>query len=105
MGVVTLDASETAIEGVVVSAERPVVRVEEGRLDYDLEAATRGMTVNNAYEAITRLPGVSEQEGRLTLAGAGSVTVILNGKPTTMSTDQLEALLRSTPSSGSNGPK
>lgn len=105
VGVVTLDASETAIEGVVVSAERPVVRVEEGRLDYDLEAATRGMTVNNAYEAITRLPGVSEQEGRLTLAGAGSVTVILNGKPTTMSTDQLEALLRSTPSSGSNGPK
>ena len=97
VGVVTLDASETAIEGVVVSAERPVVRVEEGRLDYDLEAATRGMTVNNAYEAITRLPGVSEQEGRLTLAGAGSVTVILNGKPTTMSTDQLEALLRSTP--------
>ena len=97
VGVVTLDASETAIEGVVVSAELPVVRVEEGRLDYDLEAATRGMTVNNAYEAITRLPGVSEQEGRLTLAGAGSVTVILNGKPTTMSTDQLEALLRSTP--------
>lgn len=97
VGVVTLDASETAIEGVVVNAERPVVRVEEGRLDYDLEAATRGMTVNNAYEAITRLPGVSEQEGRLTLAGAGSVTVILNGKPTTMSTDQLEALLRSTP--------
>lgn len=53
VGVVTLDASETAIEEVVVSAERPVVRVEEGRLDYDLEAATRGMTVNNAYEAIT----------------------------------------------------
>ena len=46
---------------------------------------------------LTQLPGVSEQDGGLTLAGAGGVTVILNGKPSTMSTEQLASLLRSTP--------
>lgn len=97
VGDIALNDAATAIEGVVVSAERPVVRVEEGKLSYDLGAATKGMAVNNAYEAIERLPGVSTQDGRLTLAGAGGVTVILNGKPTTMSADQLESLLRSTP--------
>ncbi len=96
VGDIALNDAATAIEGVVVSAERPVVRVEEGKLSYDL-GATKGMAVNNAYEAIERLPGVSTQDGRLTLAGAGGVTVILNGKPTTMSADQLESLLRSTP--------
>lgn len=97
VGDIALNDAATAIEGVVVSVERPVVRVEEGKLSYDLGAATKGMAVNNAYEAIERLPGVSTQDGRLTLAGAGGVTVILNGKPTTMSADQLESLLRSTP--------
>lgn len=53
--------------------------------------------MNNAYEALTQLPGVSEQDGGLTLAGAGGVTVILNGKPSTMSAEQLASLLRSTP--------
>ena len=63
-GDIALNDAATAIEGVVVSAERPVVRVEEGKLSYDLGAATKGMAVNNAYEAIERLPGGSTQDGR-----------------------------------------
>ena len=53
--------------------------------------------MNNAYEALTKLPGVQEDKEGLTLAGAGSVTVILNGKPMTMKAAQLETLLRNTP--------
>ena len=33
----------------------------------------------------------------MTLVGAGNLTVILNGKPTTMDVGQLETLLRNTP--------
>lgn len=44
-----------------------------------------------------RLPGVQESKGALTLVGAGNLTVILNGKPTTMDVGQLETLLRNTP--------
>ena len=73
------------------------VKVEEGRLGYNLAQLADGKVVNNAYEALTKLPGVQEDKEGLTLAGAGSVTVILNGKPTTMNTTQLETLLRNTP--------
>lgn len=97
LGDIRLTEAATAVDAVVVEGERPVVKVEQGRLSYDLGRLTEGQAVNNAYEALTRLPGVSEQEGALTLAGASSVTVILNGRPSTMTPEQLAALLRSTP--------
>lgn len=96
-GEILLDEAANDIGAVVVEGERPVVRVEEGRLTYDLEALTKNKAVNNAFEALTRLPGVSEKDGALELAGMGAVTVILNGKPSTMSGEQLAALLRATP--------
>lgn len=81
LGDIRLTEASTKVAAVVVEGERPVVKVEQGRLDYDLGRLTEGQAVNNAYEALTRLPGVMEQEGALTLAGASSVTVILNGRP------------------------
>lgn len=94
---IRLAEANTTVDAVVVRGERPVVKVEQGRLNYDLGRLTEGQAVNNAYEALTRLPGVAEQDGALTLAGTSSVTVILNGRPSTMTAEQLAALLRSTP--------
>nr|WP_281529190.1 carboxypeptidase-like regulatory domain-containing protein [Paraprevotella clara] len=97
VGTIVLQPADHTIGEVVVKAERPIVRVEEGRLNYDLEQIVRDKVVNNTYEALQRLPGVQEIGGKLTLAGAGDVTVILNGKLTTMDAGQLETLLRNTP--------
>lgn len=96
-GEIVLPDADAQIDAVVVEGERPIVRIEEGKLSYDLQAATKGKAVNNAYEALSRLPGMHEKDGALELAGMGGVTVILNGKPSTMSAAQLAALLRSTP--------
>ena len=96
-GLIRLDPQDYALEEVVIKAERPFVKVEEGRLGYDLSVLAGDGVVNNAYEALTKLPGVTESKGALTLAGTGNLTVILNGKPTTMDTGQLETLLRNTP--------
>lgn len=96
-GTIELEPKDYALDEVVVKAERPFVKVENGRLGYDLSALTGNQVVNNAYEAITKLPGVQETNGSLTLTGAGNLTVILNGKPTTMNAGQLETLLRNTP--------
>ncbi|WP_455673160.1 TonB-dependent receptor domain-containing protein [Phocaeicola sp.] len=96
-GIIMLESKDYALEEVVIKAERPFVKVEEGRLGYDLSRLSDHKVVNNAYEALAKLPGVQEDKGKLTLAGAGNVTVILNGKPTTMDAAQLETLLRNTP--------
>ena len=97
VGVIQLDPQDYALDEVVVKAERPFVKVEEGRLGYDLSVLAGDGVVNNAYEALTKLPGVKETKGALTLAGTGNLTVVLNGKPTTMDAGQLEMLLRNTP--------
>lgn len=97
VGIIQLQPKDYALDEVVVKAERPFVKVENGRLGYNLAVLTQNSIVNNAYEAITKLPGVQENNGSLTLAGAGKLTVILSGKPTTMDAGQLETLLRNTP--------
>ena len=96
-GIIQLDPEKYALEEVVVKAERPFVKVENGRLGYNLAVLSENKVVNNAYEALTKLPGVQEDRGTLRLAGTEKVTLILNGKPTTMDAAQLETLLRNTP--------
>ena len=48
-GEVVLHEYTNALDAVVVEGEKPIVRVEEGRLAYDLEAVSKGKAVNNAY--------------------------------------------------------
>ena len=97
VGTVVMDEQGAyALDEVVVRAERPLVKAENGALTYDVEALAEKTTASNAYEALTRLPGVWEQGGSLSLIGAGSVTVVLNGRPSPMSGEQLANLLKNT---------
>lgn len=96
-GIIRLSPKDYAMDEVVIKAERPFVKVENGRLSYNLSLLTENKAVNNAYDALTKLPGIQERQGALTLTGAEKLTVILNGKPTTMDAGQLETLLRNTP--------
>ena len=96
-GIITMEAKDYNLEEVVVKEEKPLVKVENGRLGYNLSVLSEKQVVNNAYEAITKLPGVQESSGILSLAGANSLTIVMNGKPTTMTAEQLETLLRNTP--------
>lgn len=86
-----------AIDDVTITAKRPALRIDEGRMVYDLERVAEGKPVANVWEALTRLPGVVERDGSLELTGAGGVAVILDGKPSTMDAAQLETLLRTMP--------
>lgn len=97
VGDIVLEQSDVKLGDLVVSSERPLVRVEDGKLAYDLEQLTKDKVANNTYEALTKLPGVIEKEQKLSLAGAGSLTLLINGRPTTMTQEQVTALLKSTP--------
>lgn len=97
VGVIVMREQDYALDEVVVTGERPLVKVENGALTYDVNAMAKQSAVSNAYESITRLPGVMEQEGSLSLMGAGAVTVILNGKPSSITNEQLMSLLKNTP--------
>ena len=91
-----LDSLYRTLPEVMITGERPVVKATQGKLVYDLPRLIQDKPVDNAYDAVKELPGVMEMNGNLQLAGQG-VTVILDGKVTTLSTEQLYALLRSIP--------
>ena len=80
---------------VMVKGERPVVKAQQGKLVYDMPRLLEQLPVSNAYDALKELPGVIEQEGDLSLGGR-EVSVIINGKVSTMSKEQLKTLLEST---------
>lgn len=81
---------------VMITGERPLVKAEQGKLVYDLPRIVSNLPVDNAYDAVKNLPGVVDMNERLTLAGQG-VTVVIDGKVSTMSTEQLNALLKTIP--------
>ena len=59
-GTITLKSKDYALDEVIVKGERPLVKVEEGKLSYDLSQLTTHRIVNNAYEILQQLPGVQE---------------------------------------------
>lgn len=93
-----LDSLYQSLPEVMITGERPVVKAAQGKLVYDLPRLIHDLPVDNAYDAVKELPGVTEMNGILQLAGQGT-TVVLNGKVTTLSTEQLYALLKSIPAS------
>ena len=98
-GTITLKSKDYALDEVIVKGERPLVKVEGGKLSYDLSQLTTHKIVSNAYEILQQLPGVQEINGNLSLAGTHNLSIILNGRPTTMSHEQLAILLKNTPAS------
>ena len=98
-GTFTLQPKDYALQEVVVQGERPLVTVEGSRLTYDMPQLTSQRLVTNAYEALKQLPGVIEQNDVLTLAGAGGVSLLLNGRPSSMTYEQLITLLKGMPAS------
>lgn len=97
VGIIRLVSQDYALNEIVVKAERPYVKAENGRLTYNLSLLPGNRTTNNAYEAIIKLPGVQQNRGVLALVGTEKLTIVLNGKPTTMDAGQIENLLRNTP--------
>lgn len=98
-GTFVLQPKDYALQEVVVEGERPLVTVEGSRLSYDMPQLISQRLVTNAYEALKQLPGVIEQNDVLTLAGAGGISLLLNGRPSSMTYEQLITLLKGMPAS------
>lgn len=96
-GQIQVSEKSQILSEVVIKGERPIVRVIDGRMTYDIQNLLRDKTTSSAYEAILELPGVHEQRGSIELAGANGVTVVINGKATNMGESQLKDLLKNMP--------
>lgn len=83
---------------VFVKAERPLLKVTDGKLQYDIPNLIKSKPVDNAFDVLGELPGVGRDGDRITLLGTSETTIILNGRKSSMTPEQLTDLLKSTPS-------
>lgn len=91
-----MDSLFQQLPEVLIKGERPVVKAEKGKLVYDMPRMLEKLPVNNAYESIKELPGIIEQNDDLSLGGRG-ITIVINGKVSTLNKEQLRTMLENTP--------
>lgn len=89
--------SAQQLNEVVVKGEKPQVRGEDGIMVVDLLGIVKDKPIANILEALGYMPGVSNNNGMIWLAGASNVTIILNGELTNMQLQNLYQLLYNTP--------
>ena len=81
---------------VMIKGSRPIVKVERGLLLYNMPLLLKQLPADNAYEALTRIPGVSDATGNISFLG-NEVTLIVNGQATTLTQEQLTERLKAMP--------
>ena len=94
----TTEAMMQNLPEVFVKATRPIVKAERGKLVYNMSLLIEKMPADNAYDALTRIPGVNELNGNINFAGK-DLTLIINGKPTTLDYAQTVERLKAMPAS------
>lgn len=81
---------------VMVKGSRPIVKAERGMLSYNMPLLLKQLPADNACEALTRIPGVSDATGSISFSG-NEVTLIINGQATTLTQEQLTERLKAMP--------
>ena len=81
---------------VMVKGSRTIVKAERGMLSYSMPLLLKQLPADNAYEALTRIPGVSDATGSISFSG-NEVTLIINGQATTLTQEQLTERLKAMP--------
>ena len=92
----TIDSLYRDLPEVIVKGERPTVKLERGKLVYNMQLLLEKLPADNAYDAITNIPGISTADGNLSLAGS-SITLIIDGKASTLSQAQAIKKLKNMP--------
>lgn len=96
---IVLKESTVALGGVTVTAYRQAVRFAPGKMTIDL-ASTSLAAGGDVFEALKNMPGVGiNEDGTVSLGGQSGAQVLVDGKPTYLSGENLVNLLRSMPAS------
>ena len=96
LGTIAMQPDAYQLNGVTVKGERILVKAENGQLVYDMAQLIEILPADDAYEALTRIPGVNDTGNELTFNGR-SVTLIINGKVTTLDASQVKERLKAMP--------
>ncbi len=81
---------------VMVTEERPIVKLENGKLSYNMPILLERIPADNAFDALKNIPGLNVKEENVDFAGQ-PLTLIIDGKANTMSYEQVVERLKMIP--------
>ncbi len=87
------------LKGITVTAKKPFIerKIDRTIINVDASITNAGTT---ALEVLEKSPGVSvDKDGNVSLKGKAGVMIMLDGKPSYLSSEQLANLLKNMPSS------
>jgi hypothetical protein len=99
LGIMVLKTSPRMLNGVTINGQTPLVerQIDKTVVNVDQNITNAGSTV---LEVMQKLPGVQmTEDGQVTLNGKSGINVMIDGKPTYLSAQDLAGLLNSMPSS------
>jgi len=98
LGDIMLSVDEIMLEGVEITERGPLLENKPDRLVYNAEedATNAG---GDAADVLRKVPMLSvDLEGKVSLRGSQNIRVLLNGKPSSMFSDNLAEALKAIPS-------
>ncbi len=97
LGTFSLASAATQLQEVAVTAAKPMIEVRNNAIVLNVSSSPT-LGTGTAFDALSRAPGVStDQDGRISLKGKQNVMVMMDGKMTYLSQDELSRLLQSLP--------
>lgn len=98
-GVLKLNNEIKTLKGITVTAKKPFIerKIDRTIINVDASITNAGTT---ALEVLEKSPGVTvDKDGNVSLKGKAGVMIMLDGKPSYLSGDQLANFLKNMPSS------
>lgn len=97
MGVIYMSDKEKRLSEVIVSATKPIVKVDLDKIIYSIEDDPESDT-NNVLEMLRKVPLLSlDGDENLQMKGSSNYKIYLNGKPSNMIMNNPKEVLRSMP--------
>lgn len=87
------------LQDVVITAKLPLVEMQPGKTVYRMDASITQST-GNMYDVLSSLPGIMiNSDGTIMLNGKSDARILIDGKSTYLSGEELINLLKATPAS------
>jgi len=90
------DSTTLKLPDVFVKAQRSILKVVGGKLEYNIPNLIKYKPVDNAFDVLKELPGISMTGDLVSIIGTTKTNILINNRLSSMSLDQVISMLKST---------
>ena len=89
----SIDSFYETLPEVMITGERPIVKLDKGKLSYNMPILLERIPADNAFDALKNIPGINVQNENVNFAGQ-TLTLIIDGKVNTKRYEQVVERLK-----------